>query len=279
MAIVVLLIFSGRGSAGESQDLVEKVDGGLINWSTGSVAAQGVGAPPERDYGTPQAKPEAIGAARLDAMQNILEALQGVRIDSKTTVKNFVTESDVVAAEVASMARGAKVVHEEDLSDGTAAVTVEMSLLGGFAQLVLPPEIRQVETVRSIATHGPESGSKSTSASSGAYTGLVIDARGLNAMPAMAPKVTDETGQEVYGPAFVSREFAVQQGMSGYARDIKGARANPRVGDNPLVVKGLRTNRAGGSDILISNADAAKLRSASENLSFLKKCRVMIVVD
>ena len=33
------------------------------------------------------------------------------------------------------------------------------------------------------------------------------------------------------------------------------------------------------SDIVISNADASRLLSMSENLSFLKKCRVVIVFD
>ena len=89
----------------------------------------------------------------------------------------------------------------------------------------------------------------------------------------------DESGQEVYGSAYVSREFAVQQGMCGYAKNVDAARQNPRVTNNPIMVKGLKTDGPGGSDVIISNADAAKLRSASENLSFMKKCRVMIVVD
>ncbi|NQT10001.1 MAG: hypothetical protein HQ573_02380, partial [Desulfobacteraceae bacterium] len=46
-----------------------------------------------------------------------------------------------------------------------------------------------------------------------------------------------------------------------------------------LTVKGLRTEGHGRSDIVISNADASRLRSASEHLTFLKKCRVMVVVD
>jgi hypothetical protein len=108
---------------------------------------------------------------------------------------------------------------------------------------------------------------------------MVIDARGINTRPAMAPKILNENGEEVYGSAYVSREFAVQQGMSGYAKDLTAAQSNPRVTNSPLTVKGLRTEGHGRSDIVISNADASRLRSASEHLSFLKKCRVMIVVD
>ena len=95
----------------------------------------------------------------------------------------------------------------------------------------------------------------------------------------MSPKIIDENGEEVYGSAYVSREYAVQQGMSGYAKDITAAQGNQRVTDNPLTVKGLKTEGPGRSDIVVSNADASKLRGASENLSFLKKCRVMVVVD
>jgi hypothetical protein len=108
---------------------------------------------------------------------------------------------------------------------------------------------------------------------------MVIDARGLQARPAMSPKVLDENGKEVYGSMNVDREYAVQQGMSGYARDLTAAQSNPRVTNNPVSVKGMKTEGPGKSDIIISNADAEKIRGASDNLLFLKKCRVMIVLD
>jgi hypothetical protein len=95
----------------------------------------------------------------------------------------------------------------------------------------------------------------------------------------MVPKILDENNQEVYGSAFVSREYAVQQGMSGYARDLKEILKDQRVSDYPLVVKGLKTSGPGRSEIVISNADASKLRGISESLYFMKKCRVIIVVD
>jgi hypothetical protein len=44
-------------------------------------------------------------------------------------------------------------------------------------------------------------------------------------------------------------------------------------------LKGLRASGAGGTDVIVSNTDAAKIRSAYENLAFLRQCRVMIVLD
>ena len=95
----------------------------------------------------------------------------------------------------------------------------------------------------------------------------------------MVPVVIDENGRKIFGPAFISRESAVQYGASAYEKDIQRAKKNPRVGTNPLVVKGLRTEGSIATNIVISNSDALILRSKPEHLTFLKKCRVIIVID
>ena len=270
LALVCLLAVPVAGNCQEGQDLIEQMLKGSINWSEGIVKAVGIGAPSEKHYGKPSARPMALRAAKLDAMRNILEAINGVRIDGSTIVRDYAVESDIIRSRVEGMVQGAEVVKQEYLSDGTIEITMAMSLRGGFSQLVLPDEIKPLESVKPLTP---------VEHSSAVYTGLVVDARGLSTRPAMSPKILDENGQEVYGSAFVSREYAVQQGMSGYAKDVVAAQSNQRVTDNPITVKGLRTEGPGRSDIIISNADASALRSASENLSFMKKCRVMIVVD
>ena len=278
-----VLVLTGVADRATGEDLSEASGNGTINWSKGVVEAVGIGAPPEKYYGKPQARPMALRAAKLDAMRNLLEATKGVQIDAKTTVSNFMVESDVITGEVQGMIQNARTTKQEYLSDGTVEITMQMSLNGGFAQLVLPKDIKQIEPIKAVMAEPEAPVAESTGdvpeAEESVYTGLVVDARGIGLRPAMAPKVVDEKGQEVYGSAFVSREFAVQQGMSGYARDLTAAQGNTRVIQNPLTVRGLRTEGSGRSNVVISNADAADLRSGSEHLSFLKKCRVMIVVD
>lgn len=267
---VAVITLSGSGFANDGEDYIEPVGNGAINWSKGIITGVGIGAPPQKYYGKPQARPMALRAAKLDALRNILEVVNGVRIDSHTIVKDFAIESDIIQSKVQGMVRGAQEVKKEYMSDGTVEVTMKMDMSGGFAQLTLPDDIKAIQPIASNASApGSDSG----------YTGVVVDARGLGVRPAMAPRIVDEEGQEVYGSAFVSREFAVQQGMSGYAKDLDEAQKNTRVADNPLMVTGLRTEGPGQSDVVISQADAASLRNAAEHLSFLRKCRVMIVVD
>ena len=111
------------------------------------------------------------------------------------------------------------------------------------------------------------------------YTGMVVDARGIQARPAMSPRIFDEDGKEIYSSVNVEREYALKQGVSGYARDLTAAQSNQRVTANPLTVKALKTSGAGKADLIISNAEAQQIRAAEASAAFMKQCRVMIVLD
>ena len=247
-------------------------DKGIINYEDGYVEAIGIGAPPERYLGKPNARPMALRAAKLDAYRNILEVIKGVRVDSNTVVRDFMTESDEIRTSVEGVVRNFTVVDQSYLSDGTVEVTVRMNLSGRLSQTVLPkgPE---------LAPPAAPAPAPPAVTPADSVTGLVIDARGLAARPAMSPKIVDENGKEVYGSMQVDRQYAIQQGMTGYARDLTAAQSNPRVTSNPLSVKGIRADGPGKCDIIISNADAAKVRASAEAMNYLQKCRVMIVLD
>ncbi|MCP3925254.1 MAG: hypothetical protein GY714_21995 [Desulfobacterales bacterium] len=254
-----------------SNDLVENVGEGQINWTKKIARAKGIGAPSRSQMGLPSARPLAIRAAKLDAYRNLLEAVKGIRVDATTVITNYTTSNDIVMTKVDGMVKGAKVIKLEYMSDGTVEVTVEIDLNKGFAQLVLPQDIKQVETIKPMVDNSIQS--------EGVFSGLIVDARGLSVRPAMAPKIIDENQKEVYGSAFVSREFAVQQGMCGYVKNVTAAKSNKRVKGNALLVKGIKSMGPGKSNIVISNADAARLRSSSKHLSFMRECRVIIIVD
>ena len=113
-----------------------------------------------------------------------------------------------------------------------------------------------------------------------AYTGVVVDARGIQAQPAISPRIFDENGIEIYGFVNVDREYALKQGVSGYARDLAAAQQNQRVTAKPLIVKALKTSGAGKTDFIISNADAQQIRAAETSTEFIKQwCRMIIVLD
>jgi hypothetical protein len=293
VVVSMILLCAGIGFAEENQDgkvgmsdwtkiIESKVtdqvgDKGLINYQDGYIESVGTGAPPERFYGKPQARPMALRAAQVDAFRNLLETVQGVQIDSQTTVKDFAVESDVINTAISGMVKGAQIVKKEYLSDGTVEVTVRMPL-SGVAKAVIPQAIAD-DKKADMKEHKPLSFSKKAAPQDEVYTGLVIDGRGLQARPAMSPKIFDENGSEVYGTLIVNKNYAMQQGICGYARDLTAAQSNTRVTNSPLTVKAVRAQGAGMSEFVISNEDADLIRSAKQNLAFLQKCRVMVVLD
>jgi hypothetical protein len=270
LTLVTVITFSVFGYGDNWRDVVEQKEKGSINWSRGVIQAKGIGIPPKNISGNSNARSTALINAKLNASHKILEIVNALRIDGGTVVGDYANKDDVIMSKITNMARNAKVVKKEYLTDGTVKIEMEMNLRGGFAQLVLPKEIKPLDSITPVTMN---------KTSSFAVTGLVVDARGLNVRPVMVPKILDENNQEVYGSAFVSREYAVQQGMIGYGRNLEEILNNERVADHPLVVRGLKAFDPDRSEIVISNADASRLRSTSESLYFMRKCRVIILVD
>jgi hypothetical protein len=259
-------IFAAVLFTSSKSEVVEPLKNGEINWTLQTIRVTGSGAPSQDAPNIAAARLGAERAAKLDAMRNAIEAIQGVWIDSQTTVKNAMLESDIIRSRVQGFIQGARVVETKYLSDGAIQVTIEVPFKGpgGINDLLLP---KQMGT-KPVPKEGPA-----------VYTGLIVDAKGLKVKPALSPKILDMDGREVYGSAFVSREYAIEQGIVGYAKDLSAAQQNERVATNPLIIKAIKAAGSGGSDLIISNDDANSLRDSSKNMSFLEKCRVMIVVD
>ncbi len=293
---------------------VQKSEKGSIDWLNGKAFSVGIGAPPPNAVNAAQARAMAQRAAVVVARRNLMELLKGVQLDSTSTVQNFMVADDTVVSKVQGQLEQAEIEDTAYMSDGSVEITVSVSLRGAMSKTLLPPDQlrgasmpstpprekpgpERVDPARTQpqrpsrpaipgeggitpvrATQQQEDFSFGASLGGG-YSGLVVDARGLGARPAMSPRIVDEQGREVYGSSLVGREYAIQQGMAGYAKDLDKARENDRVAGNPLLVKAKDVTGQAGSDIVVSADDAERIRHAAAGSEFLKQCRVMIVLD
>ena len=283
MVCTAFLTLSVAGVCGDILPLIEKKTNGRINWTLGIIQAVGIGKPDDTGSTQPlDAREKAVYHAKKNARRHLITLVRNIQIDSLRDVASIADTNYSISAKINEMVFKTSEVEKlrKYRVDGTVEVHLKLGLYGGLSQLVLPDDIQQIEPVRPVRkVRKPAIQQTGESPTPETFTGLVIDARGIALKPAMVPRVLDENGQEVFGAAFVSREFAVQWGIGAYTVDIKASRYHQRVGQNPLIIKGLRTSDPGNSDIIISNTDAAKLLSSSEHLSFLKECRVLIVAD
>jgi hypothetical protein len=264
----------------------EVFESGRIDWSTGTIVTAGSKPLPDKTSNGEATRQKAMAMARVAAQQRLLETVNQVRIDSDTSVGSVTAEDNVIAAELGEMVRKQADTRPEFLSDGTVTVNLSLAMHGAFSQLLLPAELKQIETIRPLdaenktpAADAPTATEPLSTAEMDVFTGLVVDARGLLVKPAMMPTISNEEHQVLFGAATASREYAVQRGMSGFTTDMATAQADQRIGSRPLVVKALRVNGPELSGLVISNSDAAVLRSEPHHLTFLKQCRVIIVLD
>ena len=112
----------------------------------------------------------------------------------------------------------------------------------------------------------------------GAITGLIIDCTGLGIRPAMSPQILDQNGGIVYGPSNYTREYAVKNGVAGYAKGLDAGKADDRVKGNPLGIKAVAVSGSNNVDVVIGNSDIMRIRSANSSYGILKDCRVLIVL-
>jgi len=261
-------------------DYIETFTTGEINWKTGKISATGFSEPSKKKTGAQTIRNEALSAARKIAGDTLAGLIGKLRLSGGRAVSDVMESEPSIAEKIREMARSVSVVQQNFLSDGAVEIVIEMSIYGGFAQLILPDDIRHIEVIQPVnITKKEQSGDTPGNAGRTQTGGLVIDARGLGAIPAMTFTVLDENGKPVYGSAYVSREYAVQWGMAEYVKRIPPVNDSARVTPNPLVIKGLRAVGVGRTDIVISNADAIKLKGTVENLIFLRKGRVAVVLD
>jgi hypothetical protein len=245
--------------------LVQKLAHGEINWSTKTVTATGSAAASNKEGSVARARLMAERAATLDALRNIIETIQGIQVNGSRNAADVMSNGEI-KSKIQGMAQGFKVVGTKYYNDGSVDVIVSMPIDENLTNALVEQPKATSQKPRKLATDGPE-----------VFTGLVVNARGLGLTPSMAPRIVDEAGKAVYGAEVVSDQGRQQGGIVSYARTEDAA--NERGGQKPLVVKALRIAEKTKTDVVLSNADADKLRDPSTNLSFLVNGKVVILVD
>ena len=107
-------------------------------------------------------------AAKVDALRNLSEQVYGLRLNSGTTVHNFVVASDTVRTELAVRIQGAREVDSQILADGMVVVTVAITL--GQVESILGRQLRfDSETIEAVG-YGVAAGNNETNNGSAALS-------------------------------------------------------------------------------------------------------------
>jgi hypothetical protein len=228
-----------------------------VSWEGQVVRATGAGAPDMKASSPAQARLGAEKAAQLDAFRNLLAQVKGIQVSAGRTVGDAMGQ-DEVRGKVEGVLRGYKVTAKRYFSDSGVELDVEVPL-AALTRAVAP----SADSALALNTEGERK-----------HTGLVVDARGLDAKPVLAPRLVDASGQPLYGAGALSEEARQAAAVAAWSSSLEAAKKSALVGAHPLVVKATGVK---GSDLVLSAEDAKRLTAT--HTGFLAEGRVVIVTQ
>lgn len=304
---VIALIATTLVTTAHAQDfLIETIDvpgadvgrQASINWSTGHVTV--TGAAQVTGGMTPaQGRLLALPEAETDALFLLAEIINSIEIVTGVTIGDFAEQDSDIAEALAALFDDSLIVADSETSDftrdanlGTITITMDatISLYGdnGIAAVILPEfqtffreEMAEADTLPYVvaAPVHDDWHARAASQVQGGYTGLVIDASEFAVNPAMCPEIMQGDGDKVYDILSVDPEDVAERGVATYFGSVDSATADPRAGDNPLVIPAVGIEERDGvltGHPIISAEDAERIRLENDMSGFLEDGNVTV---
>ncbi len=150
-ALLACLLAPSEGAKARKQiedDIQKAGPHGRIDWTQGAIYATGLGAVPRNVGNDAVAYLKARDYANLDAMRNLLMAVEQVHIDARTVGADYMATSSKIRAEVEGLLRGPRIVSERKIRvgrDSMVEVTVCTPMYGdrSVASVLLPEAERR----------------------------------------------------------------------------------------------------------------------------------------
>lgn len=274
---VLLLLFAVSAWA-ETAQLPTVTSDPRQAFTTGSIIVKGEGAAPaEKKLTAAQKRIMALRAAKVVALREIAEVIDGVAVSGETAVVNAAAESDVIRATVQGIVKGAQVIKEvyDPLSE-MAVVYVSVPLTGpnGLMAQLLPQVVPMLPPQPYPVYQAPVE----PQVQAARFDGLIVDVREQPFKPALINRVISKNGEIIYDPTKVAQNILVERGAAEYTNDLGKAKAllGERGSANPMVV------RAGGlvksTDVEVGPDDASAIFVSNQASNFLEGAKVVFVL-
>jgi hypothetical protein len=235
---------------------------GAVDWERRVVRCRGTGAPGLREAAgvVSVTRVGTEDAARRRASRSCLAALMGLSVETGRTAAQALAGDPGLTSSLEEAVRRARSAGERRFfSDGGVELRLEVPLDGAVSELLLGA-LSSGRPAREGQSRPPTG-----------VTGVLVDASGLSLEHALAPRILDEAGGEVYGPSMLTAR-ARREGTAAYAVGVAAAKQGlaARLGAAPRLVRALR---AEGADVVVSGAEADAIRGSA----CLAEGRVVIV--
>lgn len=212
---------------------------------------------------------DAVLRAQTDFMKNFIVSMNILRLDAYNYAGDLIKSEPGINELIYNYVNNIK-NHTVRYTDDNVILRTRMPLFGddGLANLLL--------TAGADTGNFPEYGDYIYSTD---FTGVVIDARGLERVPALAPRIFDENHRCVFSAAQVDRESYKKWGAVQYTDDPYYRGFEERVGENPFRILAMTDDNLIQTDIALSTDDAKIILQNAMTKQYLSEGRVIIIID
>ena len=291
-----------------ARDAVDVSGPCAINWSQGLIACEGESAEKQDSY---SAKRSAV----VVAQRNLLEVVKGVRIDSKTTVRDGLVGNDVITTRVEGVISGAQIISSKyDDTRGSAKVVVQLRMGEDLLKVLLsdPTQLSFNEKVKEIWSNfsfiasanastysykekvtlekllsdmkasknraGSKQIEKILAEMNSNFTGMLIDVSDNSGFEkALIVRLVDKNGVELYPAGNLSKKMLQKRNTSvGYVFGHGDAIKNLRVFNKPLEFKASKVYRRKRSNIVLSDAQIVELKKLDPMI--FKRAKIVLLL-
>ena len=282
MLLLIILVSGGIIQAEDS--LFNSSQDSKIDWQKSVVRAKGYGVVSDSIQNKAQSKILAREAAITMAQRHLLEKIKGVNLNATQTIKNAQLESDVIKKKLVGTLQGARIIEEKQPAKGTYLVIMEVKFYGkdGVMKAILPKLEEEAQNSDSNSLEANDSQIQTTSTEQQRlkdYTGIIINTINIDVEPAMAPKIYNANGQVVYSVNTLNTKQVITSGIVGYERSVNAAKANSRVGSDPLIISAQDVRGTTKTDLVLANDTAKKVAQVGHNNEIFKKAKIIVVLN
>ncbi len=267
-------------AAVSADEYVQYLDQGYMNWYSGEIAAESTLFVQDSSAETSLQQTVQSRRARIEARKRLWQTLLEIRIDTGLSVRDVLSRDQDLAQTILGDIHNSR-LQTRRAGGGETRIQALINLRGKLSGRLIPRSVWFEQTQskgREAAQATVHEAENAYTEPSSAYTGLIVDLRGLDFHPALIIRIYDEQGQEIYGPTVVDPQVASQKGICLYTTRLQSAMSSDRVGDNPLLVRagGIRQDEA--SEIQFAPQTAKEFLSASQLEAIYQECRVVLVI-
>ena len=270
----VFLIAIATFSFAQTQNMQSTSD---IDWTTQKFSSTITLDVEKAGINMPSGRATAVERINMQTPLLIKDALLSVKVNSFTELEDLVLHEDITLEQLSQIIDGGDSTPSYFSRESQNLQIAHSISLHDISAMILSHQhtYRPKQPMDRIASR--------------AYTGIVIDARGMlpvhgefiteGAEPCLFPRIWDDTMSLLYEHNMIEPEVIKKSGVVNYGYISDLTMYKDRIGEDPLVIRARQIYGTNRTDPVISRSDALRILSVPENIDLLNQGKVVILLD